>query len=114
MLRISLYLCSHYSAFRIDLSEDYVIITKEDRAAPAIICPKSTHFYKSYKDEILLSSKQSKNISPLKQSNFHLDSIDGPQVSHILDSIDLKTPSMTLDFFEQVATICTEKVNPYA
>ncbi|MBU9863707.1 hypothetical protein, partial [Rahnella aceris] len=55
LLRLSISLCSHYSSFRIDLSDDYAVITKEDRNAPAIICNKGTYFYKSYKDEVILS-----------------------------------------------------------
>ena len=39
MLRINLSLSASYSAFRIDLSDEHVIITKEDRSAPAIMCP---------------------------------------------------------------------------
>lgn len=113
MLRISLYLCSHYSAFRIDLSTEYVIITKEDRNAPAIICPNNTHFYRSYKDEILLSSQQSKKVQTLRMTDFHLDSIDGEKVSAALAQLGLKDSEMTQDFFNKVATICKEKINPY-
>ncbi|WP_264969335.1 hypothetical protein, partial [Klebsiella variicola] len=61
-LRIKLSLCPHYSSFRIDLSDDYAIITKEDRSSPAIICHKGTHFYKSYKDEVILSLNQSRSV----------------------------------------------------
>lgn len=113
MLRISLYLCSHYSAFRIDLSKDNAIITKEDRNAPAIVCSPNTHFYKSYKDEIVLSSRQSKRVPEIKSQNIRLDSIDNIQVSKILKEAGILLPDCSDDFYHQVAVICKEKINPY-
>ncbi|HIC8861740.1 TPA: hypothetical protein ACW7Y0_002743 [Aeromonas hydrophila] len=113
MLRINLYLCSYYSAFRIDLSKEYAIITKEDRKAPAIVCSQNTHFYKSYKEEILLTTKQSKQIPQIKTIDFNLDSIDKDHVSKILKEIGIELSNPSVDFYQKVADMCKERVNPY-
>jgi hypothetical protein len=114
LLNIELYLCGCFSVFRIDLSTDYVVITKEDRNAPAVVYPNSSPFYNSYKDEILFSYKQAKKVRALKQTELAIDSLDENQVGNILDEIGLKTPNMTKDFCAQVANVCKGKLNPYA
>ncbi|MEP8984163.1 hypothetical protein [Enterobacter cloacae] len=113
-LRIKLSLCSHYSSFRIDLSDDYAIITKEDRDSPAIVCHKGTHFYKSYKDEVILSLNQSRSVRMIDKIDFNLESIDGKKVKSLLVDVDLYDSNLTHDFYEKVAKLCKEAKNPYA
>lgn len=62
LLAIRLGLLASFSTFRLDLSDDRVLITKEDRLAPAVACDKGTFFYESYRDEIALVYGQSRQV----------------------------------------------------
>ena len=63
LLRIELYLIDHFSAFRFDISDQYVIVTKEDKEASGLRADSGTYFYDSYKDDVRLSERQSINVS---------------------------------------------------
>ena len=63
LLRIDLYLIDHFSAFRFDISDQYVIVTKEDKEASGLRADSGTYFYDSYKDDVRLSERQSINVS---------------------------------------------------
>lgn len=63
LLRIEINLVNHFSAFRFDISDQYVIVTKEDSEAAGLKADKSTYFYDSYVDDSRLSERQSKRIS---------------------------------------------------
>lgn len=62
LLRIEIHLINHFSAFRFDISDQYVIVTKEDSEASGLKADKSTYFYDSYVDDSRLSERQSKKI----------------------------------------------------
>ena len=62
LLRIEIHLVNHFSAFRFDISDQYVIVTKEDSEAAGLKADKSTYFYDSYVDDSRLSERQSKGI----------------------------------------------------
>lgn len=63
LLRLQVGLSPQFSSFRLDLSEQNVVITKEDRRAPAVCCDAGTFFYNAYRDEIVLAHKQTRRIS---------------------------------------------------
>ena len=61
-LRIRLFFVDHFSAFRLDISDLYVVVTKEDKEASALRADVGTYFYDSYKDEVRLTERQSKEM----------------------------------------------------
>lgn len=63
LLRMTLSLTQHLSSFRFDLSSEYVIVTKEDKTAPAVRCDKGTYFYNSYFDEMVLIQRMAKPVT---------------------------------------------------
>jgi hypothetical protein len=63
LLRIELYLIDHFSAFRLDISDQYVVVTKEDKEASGLRADSGTYFYDSYKDDVRLSERQSIKIN---------------------------------------------------
>jgi hypothetical protein len=63
LLRIELYLIDHFSAFRLDISDQYVIVTKEDKEASGLRADSGTYFYDSYKDDVRLSERQSIKVN---------------------------------------------------
>lgn len=62
LLTIDIFLIDHFSAFRLDISDSYAIVTKEDKEASGLRADNNTYFYDSYIDDIRLSNRQSKEI----------------------------------------------------
>ena len=62
LLRIEIYLTNHFSAFRVDISDEYAVVTKEDSDASGLRADKSTYFYDSYLDDCRLCERQSKKV----------------------------------------------------
>ncbi|MFI5444321.1 hypothetical protein [Polaromonas sp. UC242_47] len=60
LLRINVFFVDHFSAFRLDISDQYVVVTKEDKEASALRADAGTYFYDSYKDDVRLTERQSK------------------------------------------------------
>lgn len=58
LLRIKLYFVDSFSAFRLDISDQYVIVTKEEKDASALRADAGTYFYDSYKDDVRLTERQ--------------------------------------------------------
>ncbi|MDZ4078417.1 hypothetical protein [Hydrocarboniphaga sp.] len=62
LLRIRVFFVDHFSAFRLDISDQFVVITKEDKEASALRADSGTYFYDSYKDDVRLTERQSKEM----------------------------------------------------
>lgn len=58
LLRIRLYFVNHFSAFRFDICDDYVVVTKEEKEAAALSAQARSYFYDSYKDDVRLTERQ--------------------------------------------------------
>jgi hypothetical protein len=59
LLRIRVYFVDQFSAFRLDISDQFVVVTKEDKEASALRADAGTYFYDSYKDDVRLTERQS-------------------------------------------------------
>ncbi len=114
MLRITLSLAAHYSAFRIDLSNQSAIITKEDRSAPAIVCSPDNYYYKSYKEEVTLTESQCRQVEKLSLDEVDLKSITAEQVEDIISRSTLAHEGISSTDYEKIAAICRSNINPYA
>lgn len=62
LLRINVYFVNHFSAFRLDICDKYVLVTKEDKEASALKADAGTYFFDSYKDDVRLTERQSKKL----------------------------------------------------
>jgi hypothetical protein len=63
LLRIRVFFVDHFSAFRLDISDHYVVVTKEDKEASALRADSGTYFYDSYKDDVRLTERQSQEMA---------------------------------------------------
>jgi len=63
LLRIRVFFVDHFSAFRLDISDQYVVVTKEDKEASALRADAGTYFYDSYKDDVRLTERQSTEMA---------------------------------------------------
>lgn len=63
LLQIRIFFVDHFSAFRLDISDHFVVITKEDKEASALRADVGTYFYDSYKDDVRLTERQSREMT---------------------------------------------------
>lgn len=71
LLRINVFFVDHFSAFRLDISDQYVVVTKEDKEASALRADAGTYFYDSYKDDVRLTERQSKEMKCCGKLEFY-------------------------------------------
>ncbi|WP_353172494.1 hypothetical protein [Acinetobacter rudis] len=88
LLRIDVFFLEYFSAFRLDISDNFVVVTKEDKAASALKADAETYFYDSYKDDIRLTERQSKNLKHFNELIFD-ETINEKKLKQILDTTRL-------------------------
>ncbi|TEU30273.1 hypothetical protein [Alkanindiges illinoisensis] len=88
LLRIRVFFVDHFSAFRLDITEDFVVITKEDKEASALRADSGTYFYDSYKDDVRLTERQSKEMKHCESLIFH-GALDREKLSEAIQSANL-------------------------
>lgn len=116
LLRITIHLVDNFSSFRLDISDFYVVITKEDKEATALRADKGTYFFDSYKDEVRLIERQSKkitineNISYLDKEKFTEQELKDYLLHiNILSSTDIDK----LDL-KEISNLIKKPKSPYA
>jgi len=113
LLRIRLGLTRYLSSFRLDLSSQYVIVTKEDRDAPAMRCDKDTYFYRSYYDEIVLAHRQAREIKGGIRIPAAAE-LTAADVGRVLASVGMGNSGMDEEDLKGVIRMLTQPKNPYA
>ncbi len=114
LLRIDLGLTNYFSSFRFDLSSNYVIVTKEDKLAPAMRCDRGTCFYQSYRDEIILAYNQARKINQLSSvPPLSVSQLNSQQVKKLFLEIGLDNQSMNEQDFDEVLNLVKDSKNPY-
>jgi hypothetical protein len=63
LLRIRVFFVDSFSAFRLDISDQHVFITKEEKEASALKADAGTYFYDSYKDDVRLTERQASALN---------------------------------------------------
>lgn len=91
LLRIRVFFVDHFSAFRFDISDQYVVTTKEDKGASALRADAGTYFYDSYKDDVRLTERQSKEMVCCGKLDF----------PGLLDEAKLKEAMKCADLFDE-------------
>jgi hypothetical protein len=112
LLQINLGLINRFSSFRLDLSSDYVLITKEDAFAPAIRCDKDTYFYDSYLHEIQLALRQARPVTFLVEPP-DLTTAVPSEVEKFFDTIGLRDPRWGETDLAHILGLVREGRNPY-
>jgi hypothetical protein len=62
-LQIEVFLKSDFSLFRLDMSDDQLVLTREDPKWPAIICSGRSKFYASYIEEFRNETIKAKRVN---------------------------------------------------
>lgn len=110
LLQIELTVLASFSSFRLDLSSGYVVITKEDRLAPAVRCDYGTFFYRAYHDDMRLTARQGRPI-PVTIDH-ELTTIQS--VRALFDRIGLSGADLPDSILDSALQGAKEPRNPYA
>ncbi len=94
ILDVEVYLLQSFSVFRLDVSDNYVIVTKEDKAASGLKADKGGFFYVSYVDDLRLLKRQSRKL-------------DISLIEDLADELSLKVAIQAMELLsvEQVESI---------
>ncbi|MCE1194770.1 MAG: hypothetical protein LWW96_21710 [Acidovorax sp.] len=92
LLRIRVFFVDHFSAFRLDIADQYVVITKEEKEASALRADAGTYFYDSYKDDVRLTERQSREMTCCGNIEF----------SGQIDEMKLREAIKCADLFQEV------------
>ena len=88
LLRIRVFFVDHFSAFRLDVSDRFVILTKEDKEASALRADAGTYFYDSYKDDVRLTERQSTKMQCCRELEFKA-ALDEAKLHEALQCADI-------------------------
>jgi len=114
LLTIVIHLTSNFSAFRLDISDSYVIVTKEDKEAAGLRADSGTYFYNSYKDETRLIERQSKKVIFDKPVNINKHTPLDDLIKIIIDAGILKDKEIELLSLENILNYITNPKEPYS
>lgn len=112
-LHITIGLLDKVSIFRIDLSSKLLVMTKEGREEPALRCDSGTFFYNSFREDLVVSYKQSKLLPTMVK----LDAFSKLQARHIqqlLKELGLDKQKLSEDDFREILSLVEKQENPYA
>jgi len=88
LLRIRVFFVDHFSAFRLDIADQYVVVTKEEKEASALRADSGTYFYDSYKDDVRLTERQSREMICCGKLEFS-DQVDEAKLREAIKCADL-------------------------
>lgn len=113
LLRINVYLVDHFSAFRLDISDEFVVVTKEDKTASALKADKDTYFYDSYKDDVRLTERQSNGLGFFPDLIFD-QLIDDQKLLEVLNKSNIfKVDELSPESFQRIVNKINEPKDPY-
>lgn len=111
LLTLDIYLLDTFSVFRVDISDECVIITKEDKDASGLKAVHDSHFYDYYSDDTHYLKEQIKSYS-LKIDISDIQKITGDLVREIKEADKLLKSIDTVDC-NVIAGLVKEPQNPY-
>lgn len=110
LLRINVFFVDHFSAFRLDISDQYVVVTKEDKDASALRADAGTYFYDSYKDDVRLTERQSKEMVCCGKLEFS-GNLDESKLREAVKCADIFDEAKLADL--NIARLLTAVNNPH-
>lgn len=114
LLGVKLFFVNHFSAFRLDISDQYVIVTKEDKEAAGLKADKESYFYASYKDDIRLLERQSVKVD-VKSSPPSMRDINSSDIKTILCEMEVfSTEQIHALDYNKILELIQNPKNPYS
>ena len=106
-----IFLKSDFALFRMDMSDDALIMTREDPKWPAIICSGRSKFYASYQEEFRIEAENGIKLDPAKASL--PDSYDESHVNPTLKALGIQL-QLTPESAKAVIEAIRDPITPYA
>ena len=113
MLDVKVVLSQFYSSFRLDVSSQYVVVTKEDKRAPALRCDKGTYFYNAYRDDVMLSASQGRHLGS-KPAELDLSHLTPSVARQLFEHLLIKTDGVSDEGMASVIVMASDTKDPYA
>lgn len=114
LLTINIHLASTFSAFRLDISDSYVIVTKEDKEAAGLRADAGTYFYNSYKDETRLVERQSKKVQFYRPVDINKNTSKEDLKRLIIDVGLLSEQEVELVSLDNILSFINDPKEPYS
>ncbi|AEU34958.1 hypothetical protein [Granulicella mallensis] len=112
MIDIQIYLVPMWSVFRIDLSDEYAILTSEDPREPGLRIDRGSHFYGTYSKELDFIALQSRSL-PLPDSSSGLLLSNASDVKVVLQSLGIAHADLSQEQCEEIFQLIDSKSHQY-
>jgi hypothetical protein len=113
MIDIEIYLVPMWSVVRIDLSDEYVILTSEDPREPGLRVDRGSHFYGTYSKELDFIATQSRPLPRLDSSSDLV--LAGPSdAKSILQYLGIAHEDLSQARYEELFQLIDSKSHQYA
>lgn len=112
LLEFEIGLKDSVSFFRIDLSKQLAVITKEDPEEPALKFDNDTFFYNSYLEELRFSLRQSKKLDPNVNGILKND-LNKENVIVLFENLNIILSEVDDEDIYEIITLSKEARNPY-
>ncbi len=110
---VDIYLVDQYSSFRMDITDDFALITKEDPRDAALRSDAGTDFYNSYKDEYRHVTKQARHLPRLSIQRIG-EKVQHATVKQIVNDFGLLSDDKYLQLDEsKIIEAINNPNNPY-
>lgn len=112
LLRIDIKFIPTFSALRADISDDKVILTKEDPGSSALVCDRRSRYYDYFALDARVAESQARHpVQP--QNTLDLPAATVETAREMLRDTNLLRADETGEFLAGVLAIARERRNPY-
>jgi len=112
-LDVNIYVKDYFSLMRTELTQNKVIITKEDPSIPVISLEKKSYLYSPYKEDFNQTMNQSVFVEIKKDSNLNkpIEDINFEDARFFFDNISIESPSD--DEISDILEVLQNDKNPF-
>jgi hypothetical protein len=112
MLSIQVVLSNWYSSFRLDVSDDCVVVTKEDPRAPAMRSDQGSYLYNAYLDDIRLTESQGKRLGDTP-TDFDPYNLTPGRVRALFEHLQIAIHDLDEPMLRSIVEIAAAGKDPY-
>ncbi|MCI2254224.1 hypothetical protein L2D08_07595 [Domibacillus sp. PGB-M46] len=113
LLEIKIGLKKAFSLLRVDLGENLVVLTKEDKQDPGLFAEAGSFHYSVYREELKFSLKQSKILPIHSIQGIPFSDLNKNNVKKFLNDLDIYESSISDQDLEEIIKLAKDKENPY-
>lgn len=110
MVDIEIFLLNAWSVMRVDLSDQYVLVTGEDSREPGLRADSGTHFYKTYSKDLEFIARQARRL-PKLELNISLEAPD--DVPQLLRALDISSEGLDPERMKEIWDLALKGTHQY-